>query len=80
MSKPKVKKVPKPEEKVKVKEPVERKEGDAPASAEVKPPPSQAAWSDWVWDEALKLYYRAKLERAGVYLAFLTIPVNFTLE
>ncbi len=65
MSKTKLKKVAKPEEKVKAKEPVERKKGDEDDSAEVKPRPAPAVWSDWIWDEALKLYYRAKREKGG---------------
>jgi hypothetical protein len=80
MSKTKAKKVAKPEEKLKAKEPVEGKKGDPPESAEVKPPPAPAIWSDWTWDEALKLYYRAKHEGGGIYFPLLTICNSTTLE
>jgi hypothetical protein len=80
MSKTKAKKVAKPEEKPKAKEPVEGKQKDAPESAEVKPPQASAPWSDWIWDEALKLYYCAKNEKGGVYFPIFISPSLFLLS
>ncbi|KAE9364821.1 hypothetical protein N431DRAFT_431590 [Stipitochalara longipes BDJ] len=61
MSKAKPKKASKPEEKLKIKESDEEKnKGDKPGDGEQKPQPVEERWSDWIWDEATKLYYRAK--------------------
>ncbi|PMD60414.1 uncharacterized protein K444DRAFT_392408 [Hyaloscypha bicolor E] len=60
MSKTGPKKSAKPEEKLKAKE-EEKKKGDGHEEGEHKPQTAEQKWSDWIWDEEMKLYYRAKL-------------------
>jgi hypothetical protein len=58
----------KPEEKPKTKEEEEKKnKGDGQEEGEHKPQPAEQKWSDWIWDEEMKLYYRAKLANGGEY-------------
>jgi hypothetical protein len=69
MSKTRPKKSAKPEEKPKTKEEEEKKKnkGDGHEEGEHKPQPPEQKWSDWIWDEEMKLYYRAKLANGGEY-------------
>jgi hypothetical protein len=68
MSKTRPKKSANPEEKLKTKEEKEEeKKGDGHEAGEPKPQPAEQKWSDWIWDEEMKLYYRAKLANGGEY-------------
>ncbi|PMD29574.1 hypothetical protein L207DRAFT_593376 [Hyaloscypha variabilis F] len=60
MSKAKPKKSTKPE-KQKIKESDEnQKNAETAGAGEAKPQVVEERWSDWIWDEEMKLYYRAK--------------------
>lgn len=68
MSKNKPKKSAKPEEKLNAKEHDDEKnkeEEDQPGDGGRKPQPAEEKWSDWIWDEEMKLYYRAKHGTGG---------------
>jgi hypothetical protein len=65
MSKPKSKKLAKSDDKLKSKESKEEKKGEEHDDADAKQSQPAEQWSDWIWDEEMKLYYRAKLENGG---------------
>jgi len=66
MSKAKPRKSAKPDEKLKIKEEDgEKPKGDKPEDGEHQPQPIEEPWSDWIWDEEMKLYYRAKRGNGG---------------
>jgi hypothetical protein len=69
MSKTKSKKSSKPEENLKIIElGGDKKKGDRPENGEQKPQTTEEKWSDWIWDEEMKLNYRAKLANGGEYV------------
>ncbi len=74
MPKTRSKKSVKAEEKLKTKDPGEKHKGEKHDDAQPKQQPAVDQWSDWIWDEELKLYYRAKLVNGGEYLPVLTDP------
>lgn len=49
-------------------------------AGEVKPPPASSQWTEWIWDEGLKLFYRARPEKGGVYLPMFHIRTSLTLN
>jgi hypothetical protein len=65
MSKTRPKKSAKPDDKLKSKESDTEKKGDKHEEGEQKPQPAEEKWSDWIWDEGMKLYYRAKPGNGG---------------
>jgi hypothetical protein len=65
MSKPKSKKPAKSDDQPKTKESTEEKKGEKNGDADAKQPQPADQWSDWIWDEEMKLYYRAKLVNGG---------------
>jgi len=82
MSKTKLKKIMKADERPedrKGKELGEEK-GDKRGAGDVKSPPASSQWTDWIWDEGLKLFYRARPEKGGVYLPVFHIRISFTLN
>jgi hypothetical protein len=66
MSKAKPKKSTKPEEKQKIKESDNnQKNAETAEAGDEKPQVVEERWSDWIWDEEMKLYYRAKPGNGG---------------
>ena len=72
MSRPKVKKIYKREEKGRPKDKVdEKKVGKAGDEGKKSGGNEEGGWSDWFWDEGLKVYYRARRGNGGEYFIFL---------
>jgi hypothetical protein len=72
MSKTKSKRSLKPEGKLKTKDLGETKKGEKHDDAQTSQSSAANQWSDWIWDEELKGYYRAKLANGGEHLRFRT--------
>jgi len=78
MSKAKPKKPATPDEKLKIKEPDgDKTKGDKLEDGEHQPQPIEAQWSDWIWDEEMKLYYRAKPGNGGECPSTRTAHLNY---
>jgi hypothetical protein len=68
MSKTRSKRSLKPEGKLKTKDPGEAKKREKHDDAQTSQKSAVNQWSDWIWDEELKGYYRAKLANGGEHL------------
>ncbi len=68
MSKTRAKRSLKPEGKPKTKDLGETKKGEKDDDAQTSQNSAPNQWSDWIWDEELKVYYRAKLTNGGEHI------------
>lgn len=73
MSKAKSKKSAKDDVKGKAKDLGEEKKAETNDEAGAKQSPVKE-WSDWKWDEGLKLFYRAKPANGGERVSSITVP------
>ena len=68
MSKTRSKRSLKPEGKLKTKDLGEAKKVEKHDDAQTSRKSAVNQWSDWIWDEELKGYYRAKLANGGEHI------------